>query len=195
MLYLGLDPGTSDNMALAAILPNDDIVVALARAGEGKDARSRAATASAEVSRAFASLLLPRSLPGILALEWQRSLPGDKNPDNIIDLSAFAGIALATIQARFSMPLEVFVPLPNEWKGEVPKHVKHNRIVALAGKARVESALAYARIPSPKDLGTFAKTFTGKASDVIDAIGLAQWARERAGLRNLLRSAILPSQR
>jgi hypothetical protein len=195
MIFLGLDPGTSDNMAVAALLPDLTIRVALARGADGKDPRDRAPGLKAELFLALASLGLPRGTPGILALEWQQNRPGDPRPQNIIDLSAFAGIALAIVQVQFgSTPLEVFTPFPSDWKGQVPKHVKHNRIVALASIARVRSALQAADIPCPKDLGVFTKTFSGKASDAIDAIGLALWARDKAALRATVRRAILRSQ-
>ena len=191
LIFLGCDAGTSDNMALAAIHPNGDIAVALCGNTKPAEARDRAAGAATEISRAFSRLLIPRNMAAVLALEWQCSRPNDPRPDNIIDLSAFVGIALATIQVRMgSAPLEVFLPTPDEWKGNVPKHVKQNRIVAMAGKDVVESALVSARIPVPKNLGQFKDTSSAMASDAIDAIGLAQWARARASLRNTVRSAL-----
>lgn len=197
MIYLGCDPGTSGNMALAAIFPptfgGPSLRVRLAElASDAKDARARAPAMGAAVRCALLGLHLPIAMPGTMALEWQRPLPDDKNPQNICDLSAFAGIALATIQARFGMPLEVFLPTPNEWKGEVPKHIKHNRIVAVAGLPAVRYALQEAQIPVPSNLGSFTKKFSGMASDAIDAIGLALWARDKAALRVAVRSAILP---
>jgi hypothetical protein len=191
LVYLGCDPGTSDNMALAAIHPSGSIEVALCGTTKPAEARDRASSAATEISRAFSKLLLPQFCPAVLAMEWQCSRPNDPRPDNIIDLSAFVGIALATIQVRMgSTPLEIFLPTPDEWKGNVPKHVKQNRIVALAGLSHVQHALIMARIPVPKDLGKFQKTSSAKASDVIDAIGLAQWAKARAAMRDTVRSAL-----
>jgi len=191
LVFLGCDPGTSDNMALAAIHPNGDISVALCGTTKPAEARDRASGAATEISRAFSKLLLPQFCPAVLALEWQCSRPNDPRPDNIIDLNGFAGIALATIQVRMgSTPLEIFLPTPDEWKGNVPKHVKQNRIVAMAGKLVVEAALVNARIPVPRNLGQFKDVSASKASDAIDAIGLAQWARARAALRNTVRSAL-----
>lgn len=192
MIYLGLDPGTSDNMALAVLFPGD-IRVALADCGDARDARARAVNAQAAVYQSFVqcSACLGAGQLGVLALEWQRPLPTDKRPVNICDLSAFAGIALATIQSLFGSGLTVYTPLPEEWKGQVPKHIKHNRIVSAAGLALVVHALDRADIPVPKDLGAFKKEFTGKAGNALDAIGLTLWARERQQLQARVRSARL----
>lgn len=192
MIYLGLDPGTSDNMAIAA-LSDTFLAVRLAAGGKEKDAKERAAGAHARVRSAFMSLAIPSGLiQCTLAVEWQRPLSTDKKPQNICDLAAFAGIALATIQS-LTHCLQVLAPLPQEWKGSIDKHIKHNRIVAAAGGAvRVSKALEAAEIPVPANLGAFEKLFTGKAGDALDAIGLALWARERAKLQALVRSATLP---
>lgn len=192
MIYLGLDPGTKDNMVLAALLPDDDLRVAIIDCGKDGDARSRTIVAAPATRSAIQSLALPVDA-GLLVVEWQRPLPGDKRPKNISDLSAFAGLAMGVIQGSFSN-LTVFTPTPEEWKGQVPKHVKHNRIVALAGIDRVRFALERAGIPVPASLGRFAKEFSGKASNAIDAIGLALWGKQQdSSLSRYIRQCKLPS--
>jgi hypothetical protein len=193
MIYLGLDPGTSGNMAMAALLPDNcdrPLRVQLAACSEEKEAKDRAADAYNHVAAAFNRMLLPLGWFTTLALEWQRPLPGDRRPKNICDLSAFAGIALATIQSRCRVEA-VYTPLPEEWKGSVSKWVKHNRIVAAVGLKAVQEALAYAYIPIPSNLGSFTREFTGKAGNALDAIGLALWVRERSQLLERARKATL----
>lgn len=194
MIYLGLDPGTLNNMALAALLPDDALRVLIVEPGEG-EIRERATRVHSSLREKFRRLLLPQGHSVKLALEWQRPLKTDKRPQNICDLSAFAGIALATLQGEVELlsadRLDVYTPLPEDWKGQVKKHIKHNRIVAEAGIGRVEHALVRADVPVPKELGRFAKEFTGLAGNVLDAIGLALWARERHRLRLTIDAAML----
>jgi len=190
MIYLGLDPGTKDNMVLAALLP-DDLRVATIDCGKDGDARSRTIVAAPAARGAIKALTLPEDA-ALLVVEWQRPLPGDKRPKNISDLSAFAGLAMGAIQGCFSN-LTVFTPTPDEWKGQVPKHIKHNRIVALAGLDRVRFALERAGIPVPASLGRFAREFSGKASNAIDAIGLALWGKQQdSSLSRYIRQCKLP---
>lgn len=202
MIFLGLDPGTSDNMALAALLPEgttpNGLRVAVAEPGDG-EILDRAVKMRAALREKFWRMALPDGHKVTMALEWQRPLKTDKRPQNICDLSAFAGIALATIQAEAEIlridhaAVSVYTPLPEEWKGQVLKHIKHNRIVREAGGPEVVSlALQRSNIPVPKNLGAFTKEFTGLAGNVIDAIGLALWARERTLLRERIERATMP---
>jgi hypothetical protein len=199
MIFLGLDPGTSDNMALAALLDErytERLRVLLVEPGDGKEPRDRAPRVLSSLREKFIRLALPQGNSVVLALEWQRPLEGDKRPKNICDLSAFAGIALAATQVLAgnlaAEEPQVMLPLPEEWKGQVKKHIKHNRIVAEAGRGQVTMALERAGIPVPKNLGSFTKEFTGLAGNALDAIGLALWARERSSLQDLIRRATLP---
>lgn len=184
-------------MAFAALLPNPhpDVLVALVEPGSG-EIRERAVRVHSSLREKFRRLGLPRGHSCKLALEWQRPLKTDKRPQNISDLSAFAGIALAVLQVEVELlsadRLDVYTPLPEEWKGQVPKHVKHNRIVAEAGgAARVAYTLERAGIPVPKDLGRFTREFTGMAGNALDAIGLALWAQERHRLQLLSLTATM----
>lgn len=177
MFYLGVDPGTTDNMALAAILPSGEIRAVLVEEGEGSDPMQRARNASQRI-RAALEWLSPVGHVPVVALEWQRPLPTDKRPKNICDLSAFAGICLATVEGYFQ-PFTVYTVLPEEWKGSSKKWAKHNWIVKNAGRDKVVAALNYGDIPVPANLGSFTKEFTGKAGNALDAIGLAQWAKTK----------------
>jgi hypothetical protein len=202
MIYLGLDPGTSGNMALAALLPETEgitslhpIRVALVESGTGGSARERASGVLGGVYSALARLNLPPGPTTALAVEWQQPRPNDRRPQNILDLQGFMGIATGVLLSRLPGNQKLLTPLPSEWKGQVPKHVKHNRIVAVAGLSKVLMALRQARIPVPPGLGDFKKEFTGMASDVLDAIGLAFWLRERLQLQALRdRATMRPSK-
>ncbi len=183
MIYLGVDPGTSNNMAVAAIMPDGKIKVRLVAEGEGKDARSRAIRCARRLHQAITDLYLPVGYTPTVAVEWQRPLSGDKNPKNICDLAAFTGIALAIVEESFIGNPVVYTPTPEEWKGSTPKHIKHNRIVAVAGLQAVCLALQGAGIPVPPKLGRFEKEFTGMAGNALDAIGLAQWVKTKSWIR------------
>lgn len=196
MIFLGLDPGTSDNMALAALWPEcpdpqSRLRVELVAESEGADARARALGAFRATLASFKKLGLPREEMCVLGLEWQRPLPTDKRPVNISDLSAFAGIGLAAMQSTWQV-VDVYTPLPEQWKGSIPKYVKHNRIVGAAGVSAVVSALTRAGIPVPKNLGKFTREFTGKAGNALDAIGLAYYSSAHYALRETVRKATLP---
>lgn len=188
MIYLGVDPGTTNNMAVAALHPTGQIQVRLVPEGDGKDPRERARGCARRLHAVFMSLELPAGVPMTVALEWQRPLKTDRRPQNISDLSAFAGIALAMIEESFATDPRVYTPLPEEWKHSVKKFIKHNRIVAAAGLGAVQRALAVAGIPVPSNLGKFDKEFTGMAGNAIDALGLAQWAKIKA--LGVLRSVV-----
>lgn len=101
--------------------------------------------------------------PAVLAVEMpqiyqQKLLKGD--PNDLIPLSVMSGL----LWASFS-PGKCFLPRPASWKGQVPKEVMQERIVA-GLDAREKKVLAEDIHVVPKHL----------RHNVYDAIGIGQWA-------------------
>ncbi len=97
-----------------------------------------------------------------------------QNPKSIMLLASVAGAALMLVERRFS-PAEILYPRPADWKGQVPKEIHHTRLCGSLGW-RFERRAGYCR-PWNDDAGfEFPAT---KWKHLMDAIGLALWARER----------------
>lgn len=192
MNYLGIDPDTS-HMGIA-LLCGDRLHFFCARA-KGKSATDRMVPMASALDGELLSvnhLVNSEDHSDLhVAIEWPLPRPGDPNPKNIAELMACAGMAVQG--SEFLKATKTYLPLPSDWKGQVPKHEKHNRIVREVGYQTVHIALNLAGIPCPGDLGSFKKEFTGLASHLLDALGLALWARERARLQALVRRSKLPS--
>lgn len=103
--------------------------------------------------------LVRRHTPQVGAVEWQGIRPGDPRPDDVCQLNAVAGMALAGLVTTFSPAL--FLPLPVQWKGSVPKAIHQPRVLARLGLTKGFSGLG------------------SKESHVVDALGLAAWAAEQ----------------
>ncbi|MEI6806160.1 MAG: hypothetical protein WCK49_06595 [Myxococcaceae bacterium] len=101
--------------------------------------------------------------PAVLAVELpqiyqQKFLKGD--PNDLIPLSVMSGLLWASFN-----PAKCFLPRPATWKGQVPKEVMQERIVAgLTPKQK--SVLAENLHVVPKHL----------RHNVYDAVGIGQWA-------------------
>jgi hypothetical protein len=93
--------------------------------------------------------------PNLLVVEGQKIYPHSQvRPADLMHLAFAAGCALMAY--RFEAAGNVVVPLPQEWKGSVPKEVAHQRILARC-------------IVPPSFLAG------PHTSHIIDAIGLALW--------------------
>lgn len=99
-------------------------------------------------------------------------------PRPLILLAHVSGAWLASLCPIVN---RLYLPAPAEWKGQTPKHIKQGRILASLG---IEYDVHAPSNPYcvPKDPskipggGEIKKT---EWSEVIDAIGLAQWCREK----------------
>jgi hypothetical protein len=93
----------------------------------------------------------------LLVIERMQIYTTDKSkgdPNDLIPLAMLGGAILARVYA-----MEILLPTPAAWKGQVPKTIHHQRIRAKA-----------------PTLGRCSK-------DALDAVGLVLWGLERHGLK------------
>jgi len=106
-------------------------------------------------------LLLTKGDPVVTAVEWPMIYPRLKaRPNDILSLATVAGMAMAKLPCS----VRSFLPRPQTWKGTVPKEIAQKRYLA-------ESGLS---LKSPE----FASIKPKFRTHVVDAIGLALWARK-----------------
>jgi hypothetical protein len=187
MIYLGIDPDTT-HMGIAS-LRNGSLKVALARVPDGPVlqrlvAMTRTSYIYEEILSVLPSWPLSKGEQIVAAVEMQHARPKDRRPDDIVKLATAAGIALCAVSGYVGVSGTILTPIPSEWKGQVPKGEKQNRIVQEIGIAHFARALKWADIPIPPDLGNFTTEFTGLASHVIDAAGLCVWAMRGQSVRD-----------
>lgn len=107
-----------------------------------------------------------------------------KNPKSIMFLATVAGMALYNFYNAPDMKL--FFPTPHDWKGGVPKSIHQARTLKRLGweYGQVESkANGYSYPLNPPS--QFAHFKRGQWKHIVDAIGLALWARESYNLAKL----------
>jgi hypothetical protein len=89
---------------------------------------------------------------------------GLSRKDDIVNL-AFAAGELAGV-VRCTWPeLTIHSPLPREWKGQVPKQIHNDRVMARAQREGI--TVDFGKIPP------------GRHNHAIDALGLCFWAKTR----------------
>lgn len=156
MLALGVDPDLhSAGLSLVSHEPGKVPVVLWT--GVALAPRSLKSYAAA-TALAWPSLPSFGNTSDILVVEGQRIYPHSQvRPEDLMHLAFAAGMAVGIYGP---LAREVVVPLPQEWKGSVPKAVAHARILTRFNTPNPEVA---AMIQGPHK------------SHVIDAIGLAIW--------------------
>lgn len=117
------------------------------------------------------------------AVEGQEMYLGQtKNPRSIMYLAAAAGAALHECVAHYPAAYARF-PRPQEWKGQVPKHVCQSRAFTKLGlpykfKGNKEKDSAYC-VPDIEEDTDKGKFNYGDWKHVGDAVALAWWVREQ----------------
>jgi len=111
------------------------------------------------------------------AIEGQQIYYGKSQvrPDSLLLLAQVAGAAACAM--RICGASTIILPRPRKWKGEVPKPIHQARILSRLGWAyKKTQGYSYPTDP-PKHLGSLRPE---EWKHVVDAIGLALWARDRA---------------
>lgn len=147
---LAVDPGTAAT-GICLLIDGHPAWIRVVRAS-GSTAEARLP----EMCRAVAGLVHDSAYAhaaDTIAIEWQAIRPNDKRPNDILNLAMVVGAALSGIPPGFNSKL--YTPLPVQWKGtvdaeifekrvralfpaaadqmhDVPSHLKHNGIDALA---------------------------------------------------------------
>lgn len=110
-------------------------------------------------------------IPTAVAVEWMKLRPREKRPNDIVNLNGIAGMCvMAATQLK---PDYIFTPIPQEWKGTVPKKIHQARIL---DRLHLTPELAYKKgygngvVPGSAGIPKSMRTH------VIDALGLAVWA-------------------
>lgn len=127
---------------------------------------------------------LPHQLLGVLAhcgwaaIEFQQNYRNGKaRPDDLSLLSAISG-AWASIPPPMC---EVMMPKPAQWKGTVPKGIHQKRTISkLDGWDFEDRGAKDAPLPLPPDGLSISGIQEHHWKEIVDAIGLAIWALERA---------------
>lgn len=104
-------------------------------------------------------------------------------PRPLLFLAHVSGSWLTELSRHSS---RLYLPAPGDWKGSVKKHIKQARIAASVGievkVARPSDPYCYA--VDPKSMPGGERIKKSEWSEVLDAIGLAQFAREKARKEN-----------
>jgi hypothetical protein len=116
----------------------------------------------------------------VLVVEGQELYLGNtKNTRSILDLALCAGTIMGVVYTG-SGAKYVLCPKPAEWKGQVPKHIHHRRI--LDGLGVAYALVGTTVVPEKTSLHLLPGGATLKNGDwkhVTDAIGLAIWGAEK----------------
>lgn len=224
MLFVGADPDL-DTSAIAAVDNDGNVRFVGVICNETKaTGRQAVIDATAAISKSLPDiadfLLSDERIGGIhLCVESQEIYAGKtKNPRSILWLGQVAGALLLGLRALFEDRLgPCLFPPPQEWKGSIPKEAHQGRILKKLGwewevrgskrrsqKARTKPLLqkhsstgycvpkltdAIKAIPGASDL---------KESDwkhVVDAIGLAVWARDQWNQSQAIAEALASRKR
>lgn len=116
----------------------------------------------------------------IIVVEGQELYRGSdadtKNPKSIMHLASAAGAAASQCMA-LAPHAQVLMPVPQRWKGSVPKQIHQARIYEKLGWGHLIRS-GYCIPSNPKcEVGNLFKFNPGDWKHVGDAVGLAQWAQ------------------
>lgn len=177
MLFVGCDPDTR-NMAYAVLDSKCNVLDAYVIKSKG-DPFEMARNIEEEYKWASLGLHL-------FCIEGQQIYAGKNiNPANILKLAQFTGLALQKA-AQYAASAEIV--LPKTWKGTVAKHIHQARIVTQMGltpETHGSGANAYT-VPAEGLLGLKVT----ELKHVIDAVGIAMWARDRFHRENRKRELL-----
>lgn len=173
---LGVDPDLHTT-AVAALVDRVPVFLKIFRV-------SKTLTGDAAMIAMIDKLADPREWPhgsfDLIAIESQQVYRGSQargNQADLIRLAHVTGAALLSAGQIFPRAA-MAAPTPQAWKGQVPKHIHHQRILKRLG---VEYSMRGEKvIPKFSRATLFEPPPIGDMHHVLDALALALWADENA---------------
>lgn len=176
-VYIGIDPDLHDTAI--AVVDSFGQVIGLECATT--PARLRADKAVVAMSAAILGVMKHHVsiYPNIaaVAIEGQTiNFKMTRDPGSIIKLAHVTGCAVnAVAAARSPHVTHIYIPQPREWKGQVPKHIHHERICNRLGwECEIHGSKA-SRYGVPTNASVGAQLKTAQWKHALDAVGLASW--------------------
>lgn len=189
---VGIDPD-SHNCAFAVTCPSGIVAAKVVKVG--KEFKGQAAV-EAMIQHIIASIptWIHHLVDSHRMTAWPSYVIGEgqqiyakgktKNPGSVLMLAPIVGAAIAAV-AHSNMPA-VRVPLPNQWKGDIPKSVCQARVLrkrgisyAIRGSRTAKRDTRYAVPLSTIEVDHIytegRKMLDGDWKHLVDAIGLADW--------------------
>jgi hypothetical protein len=96
-----------------------------------------------------------------------------KPPNDLVELAFAGGFACGTFSG-----LEIKTVKPTTWKGQIPKHICHARVIAELNEYEVrvlDSVYPVAKIKSNIAKAMNGGSYSSKIHNVLDAIGIGKW--------------------
>lgn len=168
MNFLGIDPDTKAT-GVAVVSDRGEVVHAEVVRSAGRLADDRVVEMSKNLLERLDELLILYR-PSAVAIEWQAIRPGDKRPNDILNLAVVSGMALTALHGSEGLRelCNILRPTAQEWKGTLRKDVCTARLIEHYGLDQEGSDNWRALREITPMLRTHA----------IDAIGLAGWAHQ-----------------
>lgn len=175
MIAIGIDPDTKSTGVAAVQSYNGGfqiLHVGIVRAVGRLTSDRRREMAEGLLRQVSGSWLDLPYTPTAVAVEWMKLRPtGEKRPNDIVNVNGIAGMCV--MAATQLQPEYLFTPIPQEWKGSVPKKIHQARILSrLHLTPDLSYAAGYGTGNAPGSTGVLKSMRT----HVIDALGLAVWA-------------------
>lgn len=183
MLFIGADPDLHD--CPVAYLEDSGKVLALS---VFKSHGLKGAAAAAQMAATINRCPHKWSHKIVAAVEGQEIVRGagedndTKNPRDLINLAAVAGSLMGMLCWTHPMDPIIYYPKPHEWKGSVPKEIHQARTCASLGWKYEKYATHCVPQLTSRQLDPIVDSRLVNKGDwkhVLDAIGLALWAREK----------------
>ena len=185
MLFIGADPDLHTS-ALAAVDSDGHVVALEVFRSKGETGRE-AVVEMAKIIAAFGNQVAFDDQ--VIAVESQEIYRGagqkadTKNPDDLLCLATVSGVLLGMLQG-FHKTKIAYLPKPKEWKGDVPKAIHQARTCTKLewGYKQFKDHCVPTDFPDNTLLHVLDIIEKIRQSDwkhVLDAIGLALWAKDK----------------
>jgi len=179
---LGIDPGVA-KIGLAVVSGSSRTATDFLWAGVAKGKTNLRTIRSLWFELAHIKVHYGTKITGIV-IEGQEYYLTDQErkskPEDLIKVAFMAGAAAGICTNAFgSEDLPIKCPLPKEWKGNVPKHIKQERILKELNIPVLKHVGRGGKFPVPKPTMMVRNNVTDSCwYDILDAAGLALWGLE-----------------